>query len=165
MEPEALMSLSYRQFQLERGLPALEARVQRLEASGARPGRAACRLPRPCWVCPAGARAGGPRGGCAGVAARCPPPGPALLQPLRCATLCRAVSRCATLCPALQAERDAIQVHQEDKVKEFLALRCELACLGLLACDLLVHIWASSLSVRNGAGDTEQGPNSGWCRG
>ncbi|KAL4426270.1 hypothetical protein ABPG77_009885, partial [Micractinium sp. CCAP 211/92] len=32
VDPETLMSRSYRQFQLERGLPALEERVQRLEA-------------------------------------------------------------------------------------------------------------------------------------
>lgn len=41
VDPETLMSRSYRQFQLERGLPALEERVQRLEVSGHPPGRLA----------------------------------------------------------------------------------------------------------------------------
>lgn len=43
MEPEQLMARSYRQFQMERALPELEARVAKLEVGGG------------CWVAGQGA--------------------------------------------------------------------------------------------------------------
>ena len=73
VEPEQLMALSYRQFQMERALPALEAQVARLEVRARPPdehaavpaclpaGRPACRpagwgLPQPASPLPAWAR-------------------------------------------------------------------------------------------------------------
>ena len=150
------MQRSYRQFQMERALPSLEARVTKLEVSPS-----SCKFAVAAhagvywWVdelgcssrwsgrCRAWGHASQSWRGGIGALALCHPasrpcawsactscthvPGPMSSCMAGCGSCaeCQSPSTASYLFPcALQAERDAIAIEQEDKVREFLALRC-----------------------------------------